>query len=235
MAGHFSLQPQKKTEFTPVIWSVTDLTHYPRMLRVPSAARLAYLAQLKNNMPPRADWDDMADVLLLAGESTVKQHLFYTQAKQGNADAARRLVDDCLTPTAREAVRNHLAPLMTEEPLILACAHAWEGQGINAIPAILAKRLSEALSLKYEQELIQTNYVGHTSADGFTRLARQASFEGPVMIGANYVMVDDFVGQGGTLANLRGHLIKNGGNVVGAIVLTGKSHSAKLNPSKEQL
>jgi hypothetical protein len=42
------------------------------------------------------------------------------------------------------------------------------------------------------------------------------------------VLVDDFVGQGGTLANLRGHLIAAGANVMGATVLTGKTHSAGL-------
>ena len=48
-------------------------------------------------------------------------------------------------------------------------------------------------------------------------------------------MVDDFVGQGGTLANLRGWIEAHGGTVIGAVGLTGKHYSAKLNPSKEQL
>ncbi len=47
--------------------------------------------------------------------------------------------------------------------------------------------------------------------------------------------VDDFVGQGGTLANLRGWIEKKEGKVVGAVALTGKAYSAKLNPTKEQL
>ena len=48
-------------------------------------------------------------------------------------------------------------------------------------------------------------------------------------------MVDDFIGQGGTLANLRGWVEKKGGKVVGAVGLTGKPYSAKLNVTKEQL
>ena len=40
--------------------------------------------------------------------------------------------------------------------------------------------------------------------------------------------MDDFVGMGGTLANLRGHIEANGGKVVAAVALTGKPHSAKL-------
>ncbi len=48
-------------------------------------------------------------------------------------------------------------------------------------------------------------------------------------------MVDDFIGQGGTLANLRGWVEKKGGKIVGAVGLTGKPYSAKLNPKEEQL
>ena len=50
-----------------------------------------------------------------------------------------------------------------------------------------------------------------------------------------YVMIDDFVGQGGTLANLRGWIETRGGTVIGAVSLTGKTYSARLNPSLEQL
>jgi len=41
-------------------------------------------------------------------------------------------------------------------------------------------------------------------------------------------LVDDFFGQGGTLANLRSHIIRGGGVVQGATVLSGKAHSAVL-------
>ena len=46
---------------------------------------------------------------------------------------------------------------------------------------------------------------------------------------------DDFIGQGGTLANLRGHVIEGGANVVAAATLTGKAYSAKLALSKDTL
>ena len=54
-------------------------------------------------------------------------------------------------------------------------------------------------------------------------------FDGEVQTGENCFLVDDFIGQGGTLANLRGHLARNGATVVGATVLTGKVHSAQLS------
>ena len=94
--------------------------------------------------------------------------------------------------------------------------------------------LSECLGLPFDATVVQTNVVSHTGADGYGRLARQASFGGDVEQ-REYVMVDDFIGQGGTLANLRGWVEKRGGGVVGAVGLTGKPYSAKLNPSEEQL
>ena len=77
--------------------------------------------------------------------------------------------------------------------------------------------------------------LAHTGADGFTRLARQASFAGDVEKGRCYVLVDDFIGQGGTLANLRGHVEAQGGAVIAATVLTGKPFSAKIALDTEML
>ena len=82
---------------------------------------------------------------------------------------------------------------------------------------------------------MQTNVVSHTGADGFGRLARQPIFDGEVISGTEYVLVDDFVGQGGTLANLRGYIESKGGRVLAAVTLTGKPHSAKLTLEKAQL
>jgi hypothetical protein len=51
--------------------------------------------------------------------------------------------------------------------------------------------------------------------------------------GCSYLLVDDFIGQGGTLANLIGYVESAGGHAVGATVLTGKPYSAKLAPDNE--
>ena len=57
----------------------------------------------------------------------------------------------------------------------------------------------------------------------------------PIVASAMYLMVDDFVGQGGTLANFRGHIESRGGAVIGAVTLTGKPHSATLALSEQLL
>jgi hypothetical protein len=86
-----------------------------------------------------------------------------------------------------------------------------------------------------DKGIVQINVVQHTGADGFSRLARQAEFDGDVQSGARYVLVDDFIGQGGTLANLKGYIESRGGYVIASSSLTGKPYSAKLNLSQERL
>jgi hypothetical protein len=117
----------------------------------------------------------------------------------------------------------------------LVSAHAYEREGVNAIPEILADELSKALGWPVDSAVLQINVVAHTGADGFSRLARQAEFAGTIQRGCEDVLVDDFVGMGGTLANLRGYIESNGGKVLAAICLTGKPHSAKLALTPERL
>lgn len=186
--------------------------------------------------PPRVPWEAFADAILLAGESQTKQHPEYANAKASNdAMAAVNLVNSLVDETGVTEVRALIDAVSKSGDPILVSAHAWERQGLNAIPAALTRLLSERLGIHREITIVQTNVVSHTGADGYGRLARQACFDGPIETSREYVMVDDFIGQGGTLANLRGWIEKQGGKVVGAIALTGKSYSAKLNPSQEQL
>ena len=184
--------------------------------------------------PPRVAWRGFPDAVLLADESRTKRHPAYAAAKAGDAEAATDLVHALVDETGIVAVRRLLGTVEAARP-VLVSAHAYEREGVNAIPAALAKLLSERLGVPFDTAVVQTNVVGHTGAGGYGRLARQAAFGGEAAKGREHVMVDDFIGQGGTLANLRGWIEKQGGTVVGAIGLTGKPYSAKLNPSEEQL
>lgn len=175
-------------------------------------------------MPRRVPWNNFPDVIIHASESSVKKHLSYPDAKAGDADAANFLVDDLVSLEAADKIKDVIG---TNRPY-LASAHAFERHGINAIPEALARKLSDILGLMVEHTIVQVNVVRHTGADGFGRLARQAAFQGKITPGATYFLVDDFIGQGGTLANLRGFIETEGGSVLGATVLTGKPFSAKL-------
>jgi hypoxanthine phosphoribosyltransferase len=105
---------------------------------------------------------------------------------------------------------------------------------MNVIPRVFARVLSKALDLTSANNIIQINRVSHTGADGYHRLAFPPLFGGEVKK-QEYFLVDDFIGQGGTLANLKGFVESCGAKVVGATTLTGKAYSAKLNLTEETL
>ncbi|MBC7961425.1 MAG: phosphoribosyltransferase [Steroidobacteraceae bacterium] len=171
------------------------------------------------------------DVIIHATETAVKKHSRYKEAKSGDSEAAIELV---LATISDEQVENLRILLDGRKPL-LASAHAYEAEGVNAIPEAFADELAQRLDLVVDSGIVQTNVVAHTGANGFGRLARQPFFEGAVTHGQDYVLVDDFVGMGGTLANLRGYIEAQGGKVIGAVTLTGKPYSAKLALDEAQL
>jgi adenine/guanine phosphoribosyltransferase-like PRPP-binding protein len=181
--------------------------------------------------PPRTPWGNFPDVLIHASESAVKQHPAYQAAKAGHGPSATTLVND----TMSEQQNQRLVDLLRGHTPTLVSAHAYEKEGINAIPEAFAVEISKAVGWPHDTKVAQVNVVAHTGADGFSRLARQAEFTGAIQPGCEYVLVDDFVGMGGTLANLKGYVESKGGRVLAAVSLTGKPHSAKLAPLPERL
>jgi hypoxanthine-guanine phosphoribosyltransferase len=178
----------------------------------------------------RTAWGDFPDVRICVDEPQAIRHPLYATAKVGDAKAADGLILDLLSN----------APAELFEPLIgggrprLLAVHAVEAAGMNAIPRVLARYLAQQFDLPLESGIVQLNRVTHTRADGYHRLAFPAVFDGPLKE-ADYVLVDDFVGQGGTLANLRGYVETQNGRVIGAISLAGKHRSAQLRLSPETL
>lgn len=53
-------------------------------------------------------------------------------------------------------------------------------------------------------------------------------FEGNVAAGKRYLIVDDTLTQGGTLAGLKGYIKANGTEVIGIAALMSKQYSAKM-------
>ncbi|MDE0480834.1 MAG: type I-U CRISPR-associated protein Csb2 [Gammaproteobacteria bacterium] len=192
------------------------------------------LKAIKAAQPQRTDWEGFPDVLILKEESAVKGHPLFPDAKRGNPAAAAAMLKDLLSLDDLERIRQLARTCPVENKPVLAAVHAWE-KGLNAIPSALADWLGDEIGCTHEDQIVQTNVVWHTGADGYSRLARQALFDGPVEKGRSYILVDDFVGQGGTLANLKGYISSKGGHVAAAVVLTGKRYSAKLSLSESTL
>lgn len=153
-------------------------------------------------------------------------------AKSGDADAAfmlaLRLLDEGVVKDVRD--------LIGHRDVLLLPVVADETTGFNAIPDAMAQVLARLLAVDaVSGEIVQTNKVGHTRAPAFQRIVTPAAFDGPVEEGALYVLVDDHVGLGGTLASLRGHVEAGGGKVIGVTTLTESRDARRISLRPETL
>ena len=182
-------------------------------------------------IPDRTPWGRTETVLIAGDTSVVQGHPSYVAAKGGDLGASMILVGDIIGPDMLSRMRE----AMSGQAPILVGVHAVEGVGVNAIPQAMAAWLNEKFGWPVDDGIVQINRVGHTKSSGWHRLANQALFDGDVTPGAGYLILDDFIGQGGTMANLRGHIEKRGGIVVDFLALTGKPYSATLSVIEETL
>jgi hypothetical protein len=147
----------------------------------------------------RTPWDGFPDAIIQTGERFVKSHPLYSLAKGGDARAAEGLVDDVMATCDLSGLKL----LLGSSPPFLLPVHAVETEGMNVIPRVFARALSRCFDLFVFSGIIQINRVTDTGASGFHRLAFPAIFDGEV-VPATYLLVDDFIGQGGTIANQKG-------------------------------
>lgn len=182
--------------------------------------------------PPRVAWPaDFPDVVTHATVSARDGHPDYAAAKSGDVLAAARLAKDLVTPDATERVR---AAMGGRRPSLVP-VRAVEASGINKIPDATAAVLAHSLRLSVAEGIVQTNVVEHTRSSAAVRFARQPAFTGTIDAGAEYFIVDDHVGMGGTIANLRGYIESRGGLVIGATTLTASRNSATISLRPETL
>ncbi len=173
----------------------------------------------------RSPWGkDFPEVILHGRLADATSHPDYAAAKGGDDAAARRLVSDVLSP---DAIRQLKKVIGNREAIALG-VHAEEAVSRNAIPQAMADVLGKVLGIDVSVDIVQAAKVGRTAQDGFGRLANQPGFDGPVRNDKPYLIVDDTLTQGGTLANLKGYIENRGGEVIAATALTGKQYSAKI-------
>ncbi|GJC03746.1 hypothetical protein KAM385_07750 [Aeromonas hydrophila] len=173
----------------------------------------------------RSPWGkDFPEVILHGRLADATGHPDYAAAKGGDDAAARRLVSDVLSP---DAIRQLKKVIGNREAIALG-VHAEEAVSRNAIPSAMADILGKVLGIEVDLDIMQAAKVGRTAQDGFGRLANQPSFDGAVRADKPYLIMDDTLTQGGTLANLKGYIENRGGEVLAATALTGKQYSAKI-------
>lgn len=209
--------------------------HYAAILSADLRAQLHYnkpsVISLENKSV-RSDWNGFPDVVLLNSKTTIAEHPLYQAAKAGDLFKSVALVDDYLRAEPINALKKLVEP---HGEVYLLPVHALEASGKNALPVAYAAWLEKYLDLPVEYGIVQADFVGRTGADGFERLIKSVRFAGEVLSGRKYLLLDDAVTQGGTLADLKGYIEANGGVAVGATTLMGKPHSARLAVTKPTL
>jgi hypothetical protein len=175
---------------------------------------------------PRSPWrSDFPPVILHTTVKIRNAHPGYAAAKCGDATAALILSRDLMPKSALRMLQGMVT--RSSRPILLP-VHAEERDGYNAIPLGMARWLAFHLDCGVALDVVQLNKVSHTRADGFHRLAHQPLFGGSIDPHADYVLVDDHFGMGGTLANLRGFVLAAGAKVIGSTTLTASRGNAIL-------
>ncbi len=174
-------------------------------------------------LAPRTPWRaNFPPIIGHTSYRVMRDHANYRAAKDGiDNDAALDLVYELLSDEKVEQMRLSLGGTL---PTVVA-VHAEELSGRNKIPMAYGKVLAEALGLKVEPQIVQASVANHGgSLSIYHRLVSPAIFDGPVTLGAEYLIVDDTCAAGGTLANLKGFIEMNGGVVVAmSVVALGKA------------
>ena len=166
-----------------------------------------------------------APLYLYEHDHSLKAHPAYVAAKAGEQTAALKLIMDL--------AQDFLLEIKQRLPsnLIYVAPFAREASGDNAIPQVLADACAILTGGAAEQHIVQTSRVYHTGADPMERLILRAQFEGEVHSGSNYVLVDDVLNMGGTLAELANYIQNHGGIIVHVIVLVNAGRDKQLHPS----
>lgn len=163
---------------------------------------------------------------LFDNDSALKAHPLYQEAKAGNKEAAVELVAD-LALDFLVQIKD-----MLPENAIFVAPHAREATGDNAIPQVLAAACSLVMQSQVETDIVQITRVFHTGADPMERMSLRAEFDGAVIKGARYVLVDDVTNMGGTLTELANFLLERGGLISAVVVLVNAGRVKHFHPSR---
>lgn len=192
------------------------------------------------SIAPRLPWrEGFPDVVIHADLKGRDDHPGYAAAKSGDADWAVGLALDLAQ--GGDAMRQ-LAKIIQRRETLLIPVIADETAGFNAIPDAMAHVIAYNLRAHHglhveavSGKIVQVNKVGHTRAPSFQRMVTPAVFDGLVERGRSYVLVDDHVGLGGTLASLRGYVEGCGGTVIAMTTLTESREARRIALSPDTL
>lgn len=171
--------------------------------------------------PPLASYTKDADI---------KAHPDYAAAKAGDRDAAVRFVPDVVKPETIEAAARRFGRDAIYVPVI-----AEEAGGRNQIPEATAHYYAAMTGAQYSDDIAQVSRAFHTGARPMDRLVSRPLFDGDVVEGGKYVLVDDVSVMGGTIAEMANFIQSKGGVVAGVVTLVNASRNGVYAAKPEQI
>lgn len=149
----------------------------------------------------------------LAGGDYLKFHPQHRQAKEErDIQSAINILEDIAIEQPLLDLRNVAIAHGVTPHLIAPAATVDESQ--NALAIGYAQWLGKQLEWPVEERVYQQKTRSKDREGPWFRLAHPSTFYGQIDTGASYVIVDDVITLGGTLADLRSFIISKGGNVI---------------------
>jgi hypothetical protein len=168
--------------------------------------------------------DNFPNATLHTSQNKMAKHPQYEKAKKrGDIEAGNAVVRDLAKP-------ERIMALKEKHPdAIVVAVHAEEADGRNTIPVAFSSLFRDA-GFAVDESIVQINRAHRTKKDSPLRLVIRPEFGGEVKAGRQYIIVDDALGQGGTVSELRHFIENNGGEVVHISALTSGIFGAKIHP-----
>ena len=170
-------------------------------------------------MVTRFPWDKFPPVITHTTRASVEAHPAHVAARRGDYMAARQLARDLVKAAVWTGRVDYICPAIQFD----AAGH-W-----NAIPVAFAEILAEQTGAKLVANVLREKAAADYPTDSISRIVHQSGFDGHVPKGS-YLICSDICTYGSTFANLRGHIIHQGGDVVAATALAANIFSSTLVP-----
>ena len=183
------------------------------------------LEQSKENLKEiRTSWGDFPPVISNGKLGDLKNEPEYKEAKGGDFEQSVVLVEKLLKDETIDRIKTMIGD---EKPVILPILSE-EATGKNRIPQATAYALASSLGLEVDTNIYQDNTAKRTGTGIYHRYVAPPEFKGEVKSGQSYLIVDDTLSVGGTIATLKGYIENQGGKVVGATVMTAFDYNVDI-------